>query len=41
MKESIQRHPIFMTDANYDYILDEIERECKNKFERNVSVNSD
>ena len=25
-KTSIQRHPVGMTDANYDYILDEIER---------------
>ena len=25
-KKSIQRHPIIMTDAYYDYILDEIER---------------
>ena len=24
-KKSIQRHPIIMTDANYDCILDEIE----------------
>ena len=39
-KKSIQRHPIFMADADYDYILDEIERREKNDFERNVSVNS-
>ena len=25
-KKFIQRHPISMTDADYDYILDEIER---------------
>ena len=25
-KKPIQRHPINMTDADYDYILDEIER---------------
>ena len=25
-KKSKQRHPIIMTDADYDYILDEIER---------------
>ena len=25
-KEAIQRHPIFMTDSDYDYILDEVER---------------
>ena len=30
-----------MTDADYDYILDEIERREENEFERNVSVNSD
>ena len=30
-----------MTDADYDYILDEIERREKIEFERNVSVNSD
>ena len=40
-KKIIQRHPIFMTDADYDYILDEIERRAKNEFEQNVSVNSD
>ena len=28
-KKSIQRHSIIMTDANYDYILDEIERHEK------------
>ena len=25
-KKSIQRHPIIITDADYDYIFDEIER---------------
>ena len=30
-----------MTDADYDYILDKIERREKNEFESNVSVNSD
>ena len=40
-KTAIQRHYIFMTDADYDYILDEFERYEKNEFERNVSVNSD
>ena len=29
-----------MTDADYDYILDENERREKNDFEQNVSVNS-
>ena len=28
-KEAIQRNPIIMTDADYDYILDEIERREK------------
>ena len=36
-----QRHPIIMTDADYDYILDEIERREKIDSERNVSGNSD
>ena len=30
-----------MIDADYDYIMDEIERREKNEFEMNVSVNSD
>ena len=30
-----------MTDADYDYIWDEIERHYKIEFERNVSGNSD
>ena len=30
-----------MTDADYDYILDEIESQDKIDFERNVNVNSD
>ena len=30
-----------MTDADYDYITDEIECCEKNELERNVSVNSD
>ena len=32
-KNSIQRHPIIMTDADYDYILDEIE--CREKLSLN------
>ena len=28
-KKSIQRHPIIMTDSDYDYILDEIEHREK------------
>ena len=30
-----------MTDADYEYILDEIECREKKEFERNVSVNND
>ena len=30
-----------MTDADYDYILDEFERREKIEFQWNVSVNSD
>ena len=31
-KEHIQRHPIIMNDADYDYILDEIESSEKLSF---------
>ena len=31
-KKAIQRHPIIMTDADYNYILDEIERREKLSF---------
>ena len=41
LKKYEQRHPIIMTDADYDYILDEIERREKIELERNVSGNSD
>ena len=40
-KTAIQRHQIIVTEADYDYIMDEIERREKNEFGRNVSVNSD
>ena len=40
-KKSIKRHPIIITDANYDYIWDEIERREKDWFERYVSANID
>ena len=33
-KKSIQRHPICMKDADYNYILDEIERREKLSFNR-------
>ena len=36
-EKSIQRHTISMTDADYDYILYEIERCGKTEFERNMS----
>ena len=39
-QKNIQRRPIFLTDADYDYILDENERQDKNYFESNVSGNS-
>ena len=38
-KKCIQKNPIFITDTNYDYILDEIECQYKIEFERNVSGN--
>ena len=31
-KKSIQRHPIIMTDTDYDYVMDEIERHEKLSF---------
>ena len=40
-KKAIQRHPIIITDADYDYFLDEIERREKKEFESNVISNSD
>ena len=40
-KKFIQSHPIIMTDADYDYILDEIEHREKIVIERYVSFNSD
>ena len=40
-KKAIQRHPIIVTDDDYDYIMDEVECCEKIEFERNVSVNSD
>ena len=40
-KKSVQRHTISITDADYDYILDEIERHEKIEFERNLIINSD
>ena len=40
-KKSILRQPIFLTDADYDYILEEIGRRDKIEFEREVDVYSD
>ena len=40
-KKYIQRHPIDLTDADYDYILDKIEFREKIEFERILSDNSD
>ena len=37
-KKAISRHPICLTDADYDYILEEIFRRDKNEFERDVKV---
>ena len=40
-KKSIQRYNIFLTDADYDYISDEIKFWEKIGVERTVSGNSD
>ena len=40
-KKAISRQPIFLTGADYDYILEEIGRQEKNEFEREVDVYSD
>ena len=40
-KKIIQRYPIIMTDADYNYILDKIECREKIEFERNVSGNGE
>ena len=40
-KQFIQRHPIFLTDVDYEYMLDEIERQDKIDLERIVGRNSD
>ena len=37
----MQKYPICLTDADCDYILDEIELQDKIQFERNVSGNGD
>ena len=40
-KKSISRQPICLTDADYDYILEEIGHREKIEFEREVDVYSD
>ena len=40
-KKSISRQPICLTDANYDYILEEIGLREKIEFERELDVYSD
>ena len=40
-KKTIRKCPISMTDADHDYILDEIEHQDKIGFERNVSGSRD
>ena len=39
-KKAISRQPICLTDADYDYILEEIGRSDKIEFEREVDVYS-
>ena len=40
LNKPYKKNSIIITDADYDYILDEIERHEKIEFENNVSVNS-
>ena len=40
-KKAISRQPICLTDSDYDYILEEIGRQDKIEFEREVDVYSD
>ena len=40
-KKSISRQPLCLTDADYDYILEEIGRRYKIEFERKIDVYSD
>ena len=40
-KKSISRQPIYLTGADYDYILEEIGRRDKIEFEIEVDVYSD
>ena len=40
-KKAISRQPICLTDPDYDYILEEIVRQEKIEFERDVDIYSD
>ena len=40
-KKAISRQPICLTDADYDYILEEIGHRDKIEFEREVDVYTD
>ena len=40
-KKAISSQPICLTDADYDYILEEIGRQDKIEFEREVDVYND
>ena len=40
-QKSISRQPVCLTNSDYDYILEEIGRQDKIEFERDVEVYSD
>ena len=40
-KKIVSRHPICLTDSDYDYILEEIGQRDKIELERDVEVYSD
>ena len=40
-KKFISRQPICLTDSEYDYILEEIGRQDKIEFERDVDIYTD
>ena len=40
-QKNISRHPICMTDSDYDYILEDIILQDKIEFEKDVEVYSD
>ena len=41
VKKFISRHPICLTDSDYNYILEKIDHRYKIEFERDVEVYSD